>query len=64
MSGFVLILSGVVDNIPVAATMIPIVRSLEDQGMVVGPLWWALIMTSNLGGNSTPVGSILSLIHI
>lgn len=62
VSGFVLGLSGVVDNIPVAATMIPIVRSLEDQGMDVGPLWWALIMTSNLGGNSTPVGSISTIL--
>lgn len=62
VSGFVLLLSGVVDNIPVAATMIPIVRSLEEQGMDVGPLWWALIMTSNLGGNSTPVGSISTIL--
>lgn len=62
VSVFVLCLSGVVDNIPVAATMIPIVRALEEQGLAVAPLWWALIFTSNLGGNSTPVGSISTIL--
>lgn len=62
VSVFVLCLSGVVDNIPVAATMIPIVRALEEQGLTVAPLWWALIFTSNLGGNSTPVGSISTIL--
>lgn len=62
VSAFVLGLSGVVDNIPVAATLIPVVRSLGEQGLVVAPLWWALIMASNLGGNSTPVGSISTIL--
>ncbi|MFN7131073.1 MAG: SLC13 family permease [Myxococcales bacterium] len=64
ISGFVLMLSGVVDNIPVAATLIPIVRNLGAQGMGVDPIWWALIMTANIGGNSTPVGSISSVIAL
>lgn len=61
---FALIVSGLVDNIPVAATMIPIVRSLEAQGIAVDPLWWALILTANVGGNSTPVGSISTVIAL
>jgi Na+/H+ antiporter NhaD/arsenite permease-like protein len=59
---FVQGMSGVVDNIPVAATMIPVVRALEEQGLAVAPLWWVLIFTCNLGGNSTPVGSISTIL--
>lgn len=61
---FALLLSGVVDNIPIAATFIPIVRTLEAQGVYVDPLWWALILMANIGGNSTPVGSISTVIAL
>ncbi|HMP01993.1 MAG TPA: SLC13 family permease [Gemmatales bacterium] len=61
---FVLALSGIVDNIPVAATLIPIVRAMEQQGIPAEPLWWALVLAANLGGNSTPVGSISSVIAL
>lgn len=64
VTGFMLLLSGVVDNIPIAATMIPVVRALEAQGMAVDPLWWCLIVTANVGSNSTPVGSISSVIAL
>lgn len=64
MTVFVLVLSGVVDNIPVAATMIPVVRALEEQGLAVAPLWWVLVFTCNLGGNSTPVGSISTILAL
>ncbi len=61
---FALATSGVVDNIPIAATLIPVVRTLQAQGLDADPLWWALIMAANLGGNSTPVGSISSVIAL
>lgn len=61
---FVMILSGIVDNIPVAATLIPVVRALGAEGIEVDPIWWALILAANLGGNSTPVGSISSVIAL
>jgi len=61
---FVLGLSGVLDNIPVAATLIPLVRSLEAQGFDGVPLWWTLVITANLGGNSTPIGSVSSVIAL
>jgi Na+/H+ antiporter NhaD/arsenite permease-like protein len=64
MGAFVLLLSGLVDNIPVAATLIPIVRAMESQGLDAVPLWWALVLTSNLGGNSTPIGSVSSVIAL
>lgn len=61
---FVLLLSGVMDNIPVAATLIPLVRSMESQGLDVVPMWWALVLAANLGGNSTPIGSVSSVIAL
>lgn len=64
MAAFVLVLSGLVDNIPVAATLIPIVRAMESQGIDAVPLWWALVIASNLGGNSTPIGSVSSVIAL
>lgn len=64
MTTFVLALSGVMDNIPVAATLIPLVRSMEAQGIDAVPLWWALVLSANLGGNSTPIGSVSSVIAL
>lgn len=61
---FALSTSGVVDNIPIAATLIPVVRTLQAQGLEPDPIWWALIMAANLGGNSTPVGSVSSVIAL
>lgn len=56
--------SGVMDNIPVAATFIPIVRTMEEQGVPAAPLWWTLVIACNLGGNSTPIGSVSSVIAL
>ena len=53
--------SAVVDNIPVAATLIPIVRHI---GEPLEPLWWSLIFGCNLGGNATPIGSISCVIAL
>ncbi len=61
---FAFILSGLVDNIPVAATMIPVVKSMIAQGLAAEPLWWGLIGACNLGGNPTPVGSISAVIAL
>jgi Na+/H+ antiporter NhaD/arsenite permease-like protein len=56
--------SAVVDNIPVAATLVPVVNSLAASGVTVAPLWWALVLGCNLGGNGTPIGSIASVIAL
>lgn len=61
---FVFLSAGLVDNIPVAATMIPIVQSMIADGYPAEPLWWSLIAACNLGGNSTPVGSIAAVIAL
>ncbi len=55
------IASGIVDNIPYTATMIPVVKSLG-QAMPIGPLWWALAMGADLGGNATLVGASANVV--
>jgi Na+/H+ antiporter NhaD/arsenite permease-like protein len=56
--------SAIVDNIPVAATLIPIIRNISGMGVAQEPLWWSLILGSNLGGNGTPIGSISCVIAL
>ena len=64
MGGFSAVASSIVDNIPVAATLIPIVRDISAGGVPAEPLWWTLIICCNLGGNGTPIGSISCVIAI
>lgn len=64
LTSFSMVMSGVVDNIPVAATLIPVVRSIEAAGMPGEPLWWSLVLACNLGGNSTPIGSVSTVIAL
>lgn len=61
---FSAVASSIVDNIPVAATLIPIVGEIGDAGVPIEPLWWTLIICCNLGGNGTPIGSISCVIAI
>ncbi len=60
---FTVVLSGLMDNIPVAATLIPIVKSLAVT-LPGEPLWWGLVLSANLGGNGTPIGSVSSVIAL
>ena len=60
---FSAIASGIVDNIPYTATMIPIVKSLA-QVMPAEPLWWSLVLGACLGGNLTIVGAAANVIVI
>ena len=53
--------SGIVDNIPYTATMIPIVESLG-QVMPADPLWWSLALGACLGGNLTMVGAAANVV--
>jgi Na+/H+ antiporter NhaD/arsenite permease-like protein len=50
-------LSAMIDNIPFTAAMIPILLGMEQQGINVTPLWWALSAGVGMGGNGTHVGS-------
>jgi len=51
------LLSAAIDNIPFTAAMIPILLGMEQQGVNVMPLWWALAVGVGMGGNGTHIGS-------
>jgi Na+/H+ antiporter NhaD/arsenite permease-like protein len=51
-------LSGVIDNIPYTATMIPVVQQLVgDQGHAADVLWWSLAIGADFGGNATIIAA-------
>lgn len=55
--------SAFVDNIPFAATMIPVVRSLAmTQGVDLNTLSWALSMGTDIGGSATPIGASANVV--
>ena len=53
--------SGIVDNIPYTATMIPVVENLG-KAMPIMPLWWSLALGACLGGNATLVGAAANVV--
>jgi Na+/H+ antiporter NhaD/arsenite permease-like protein len=55
------IASGIVDNIPYTASMIPLIEMLSDS-MNILPLWWALALGADFGGNLTLVGSSANIV--
>jgi Na+/H+ antiporter NhaD/arsenite permease-like protein len=65
LTAFSAIGSGIVDNIPVAATLIPIAKTISSGGAIPAePLWWGLIIGTNIGGSATPIGSISCVIAL
>lgn len=57
------IFSAVVDNIPFVATMIPLVKDIGAlSGLTLGPLWWALALGADIGGNATIVGASANVV--
>ena len=58
------LLSAIVDNIPFTVTMIPIVLSLDTQGVNITPMWWALALGVGLGGNGSHIGATANIICV
>lgn len=57
--------SAFVDNIPFAATMIPIIKSLSmTQGADLSVLAWSLAMGTDIGGSATPIGASANVVGI
>jgi Na+/H+ antiporter NhaD/arsenite permease-like protein len=56
--------SAVVDNIPFAATMIPVIKSLAAYGLPLPPLAWTLALGTDIGGNGTPIGASANVVGI
>jgi Na+/H+ antiporter NhaD/arsenite permease-like protein len=54
--------SAIVDNIPFAATMIPVIKGLAATGMPLHPLAWTLALGTDIGGNGTPIGASANVV--
>lgn len=55
--------SAFVDNIPFAATMLPVIKSLSAvQGVDLSVLAWSLSMGTDIGGSATPIGASANVV--
>ena len=60
------VVSGIVDNIPYVASMIPVVQQLIDSmpSITNDGLWWALALGADFGGNMTIIGASANVVAI
>ncbi|MGI6766104.1 MAG: SLC13 family permease [Lentihominibacter sp.] len=56
------LLSAVLDNIPFVATLIPLILTMEAEGIDVWPLWWAVSIGACFGGNGTIIGASANVV--
>ncbi len=57
------IASAFVDNIPFAATMVPVIKNLsEASGIPVATLAWTLAIGTDIGGSATPIGASANVV--
>jgi len=56
------ICSAVLDNIPFVATLIPLIMTMEAEGIDVWPLWWAVSIGACFGGNGTIIGASANVV--
>ena len=57
------IASAFIDNIPFAATMIPVIQSLAaTTGVSLTTMTWALSMGTDIGGSATPIGASANVV--
>ena len=57
------IASAFIDNIPFAATMVPVIKTLSAAGSVpLTTLAWALAMGTDVGGSATPIGASANVV--
>lgn len=56
------IISSFLDNIPFVATLIPLILTMQAQGIDVMPLWWATSLGACLGGNGTLIGASANIV--
>lgn len=69
MIGIIIVVSAVasafIDNIPFAATMIPVISDLSAaQGVNLSILAWALAMGTDIGGSATPIGASANVVGV
>ena len=56
------IISSFLDNIPLVATLIPIITTMQSTGMDVMPLWWAVSLGACIGGIGTLIGASANVV--
>ncbi len=56
--------SAIIDNIPFAATMVPVIFGLSKTGIPLGTLSWSLALGTDIGGNGTPIGASANVVGI
>ena len=54
--------SAVLDNIPFVATLIPLIMTMQAEGIDVWPLWWAVSIGACFGGNGTIIGASATVV--
>lgn len=54
--------SAVLDNIPFVATLIPLIMTMQSEGIDVWPLWWAVSIGACFGGNGTIIGASANVV--
>ncbi|MCR5435747.1 MAG: citrate transporter [Treponema sp.] len=55
--------SAFIDNIPFAATMIPVIQSLSvSSGVSLPTMIWSLSMGTDIGGSATPIGASANVV--
>ncbi len=55
--------SAIVDNIPFAATMVPVITGISrSTGIPLPPLAWSLALGTDIGGNATPIGASANVV--
>jgi Na+/H+ antiporter NhaD/arsenite permease-like protein len=55
--------SAIVDNIPFAATMVPVIANLSrSHGLSLRTLSWTLALGTDIGGNATPIGASANVV--
>jgi len=55
--------SAIIDNIPFAATMVPVISNLsQTAGLSLPSLAWPLALGTDIGGNGTPIGASANVV--
>jgi len=58
-------LSMFVDNVPMAAAMVPVLQKLSSNAdMATGPLVWATCIACDVAGNATPIGASANIVGL
>jgi Na+/H+ antiporter NhaD/arsenite permease-like protein len=61
MSAF---LSAFIDNVPFAATMVPVIRELSNQGFTQHQMAYTVALGADIGGNGTPIGASANVVGL